>query len=150
ARVSRTLRFMMQPAGIRLTPALAAEVCERTASAAVAEGSITSLGGDYVLDLRARKCQTADILDEEHSPAIKKEEVLHELGTVEKKFGTRAGESIPKAEKPPSRRVEVTTPSLEAWRSCSAAMRASQARGQGVETRSLLKRAIEIDPKFAM
>ena len=41
-------------------------------------------------------------------------------------------------------------PSLEAWRSYSVAMKAAQTRSLGAETRSLLKRAIEIDPKFAM
>ena len=38
---------------------------------------------------------------------------------------------------------------LEAWRSFSAAMREFQAKAQSAETVSLLKRAIEVDPKFA-
>ena len=96
ARVSQTLRLMMRAADTKLTPAVAAEICERTASAAVVEGSITSLGSEYVLDLRARKCQTGDILDEEHSPAVKKGEVLKVLGQMANRFGTRAGESLPK------------------------------------------------------
>src|ERR1051325_7696157 len=62
ARVTRTLRFMMRPPDAKLTPDIAAEICERTASAAVVEGSITSAGGEYVLDLTARNCQTGDIL----------------------------------------------------------------------------------------
>jgi eukaryotic-like serine/threonine-protein kinase len=46
--------------------------------------------------------------------------------------------------------TEVTTPSLEAWRSYNAAMKAIQGKAAGVEGVSLLKRAIEIDPNFAM
>src|SRR5262249_54784797 len=42
ARVSQTLRLMIRPADAKLTPDVAAEICERTASAAVMEGSITS------------------------------------------------------------------------------------------------------------
>jgi eukaryotic-like serine/threonine-protein kinase len=103
-----------------------------------------------VLDLRARNCQTGDILDKEHAQAVKKEEVFQALGRMANRFGARAGESLPKAERQPSLRVEVTTPSLEAWRSFSAAMKAAGNRSLGTETRSLLKRAIEIDPKFAM
>ena len=149
-RVRRTLRLMIRSADTKLTPAVAAEICERTASAAVVEGSITSVGSEYVLELRARKCQTGDVLDEEHGSAVKREDVFQALGQIAKRFGTRAGESLPKWEKESGLRGDVTTPSLEAWRSYSAAMKASQTRALGVETRSLLKRAIEIDPKFAM
>jgi serine/threonine protein kinase/tetratricopeptide (TPR) repeat protein len=150
ARVSRTLGFMMRPAETKLTSAVAAEICERTASAAVVEGSITSLGSEYALDLRARKCQTGDVLDEEHAAGFKKEDVVKTLSRMADSLGTRAGGSLPKSGKEPTLRAEVTTPSLEAWRSYSAAMKAAETRALGSETRSLLNRAIEIDPKFAM
>jgi serine/threonine protein kinase/tetratricopeptide (TPR) repeat protein len=149
-RVSQTLRLMTRPVDAKLTPEIAAEICERTASAAVVEGSIASVGSEYVIDLRARNCQTGEILNEEHAPAVKKEDVFKALGQVANRFRTRAGESLPPVRKEPSLRVEVTTPSLEAWRSYSAAMKAAQTRSLGPETRSLLNRAIEIDPKFAM
>ncbi len=64
-RIQRTLRLMGQPADARLTPDLAREICERTASAAVLDGSIASLGSQYVLGLRAKNCRTGDVLDEE-------------------------------------------------------------------------------------
>jgi serine/threonine protein kinase len=150
ARVTRTLGFMKRPADTKLTPNIAAEVCERTGSAAVVEGNIASLGSEYVLDLRARNCQTGDILDKEHAQVVKKEDVVKTLGQMASRFGARAGESIPKLKKEPSLRAEVTTPSLEAWRSYSAAMKASQTKSLGAETRSLLRRAIELDPNFAM
>ena len=57
---------------------------------------------------------------------------------------------FPAVEKEPSLPAEATTPSLEAWRSYSAAMKAQQRRAQSTEVIPLLKRAIEIDPKFAM
>ena len=41
ARMSQTLRLMVRPADTKLTPDVAAEICERTASAAVVEGSIS-------------------------------------------------------------------------------------------------------------
>jgi eukaryotic-like serine/threonine-protein kinase len=151
ARVSQTLRLMVRPPDAKLTPDVAAEICERTASAAVVEGSITSFGGEYVLGLRARNCRTGDVLDEEQAPAAKKEDVFKALGQMANRFRTRAGESLPSVERQPGLAVEATTPSLEAWRSYSAAMRGFQARGaQAAEVVSLLKRAIELDPKFAM
>ena len=151
ARMSETLRLMVRPPDAKLTPDVAAEICERTGSAAVVEGSIASLGSEYVLSLRARNCRTGDILDEEQAPAAKKEDVFKALGQMANRFGTRAGESLPSVEKEPSLPAEVTTPSLEAWRSYSAAMKALQRRAQiSWKSISLLKRAIEIDPKFAM
>jgi tetratricopeptide (TPR) repeat protein len=66
------------------------------------------------------------------------------------RFRMQAGESIPSVEREPSLPADVTTPSLEAWRSFSAAMQAAQGRSETAETLSLLKRAIDIDPKFAM
>ena len=150
ARMSQTLRLMVRAPGVKLTPDVAAEICERTASAAVVEGSITSLGNKYMLGLRARNCRAGDVLDEEQVPAAKKEDIFKSLGQMANRFRTRAGESLPSVEKEPSLRAEVTTPSLEAWRSFSAAMKAAQGRGLPAETLSLLNRAIEIDPKFAM
>jgi serine/threonine protein kinase/tetratricopeptide (TPR) repeat protein len=150
ARMSETLRLMVRAPDAKLTPDVASEICERTGSSAVVEGSITSLGSEYVLSLRARNCRTGDLLDEEQASAAKKEEVFKALGQMASRFRTRAGESLPPAEKEPSLPAEVTTPSLEAWKSYSAAMRAFPRRAQSAEAISLLKRAIEIDPQFAM
>jgi serine/threonine protein kinase/Tfp pilus assembly protein PilF len=147
ARVSQTLRLMDRPPDAKLTPAVAAEVCERTASAAVVEGSITSPGNEYVLSLRARNCRTGDVLDEEQAQAAKKEDVVKTLSQMASRFQTRAGESLPNE---PSLPAEATTPSLEAWRSYSAAMKGQQRRAQAAETIPLLQRAVEIDPQFAM
>jgi eukaryotic-like serine/threonine-protein kinase len=150
ARVSQTLRLMVRPPDAKITPDIAAEICERTGSAAVVEGSITRLESEYMLDLRAKNCQTGDVLDEEQVPAAKKADVSKALGQMVNRFGTRAGESLPRVEKGPSIAAEVTTPSLEAWKSYNAAMKAIQRRGEVAENVSLLKRAIEVDPKFAM
>jgi len=150
ARMSETLRLMVRAPDAKLTPAVASEICERTGSSAVVEGSITSLGSEYVLSLRARNCRTGDLLDEEQASASKKEEVFQALDQMASRFRTRAGKSLPPIEKEPSLPADVTTPSLEAWKSYSAAMRAFQRRAQSAEVISLMKRAIEIDPEFAM
>jgi hypothetical protein len=52
-RIQHTLSLMDKPADTRLTPEIAREVCERTASSAELEGSIASLGSQYILGLRA-------------------------------------------------------------------------------------------------
>src|SRR5215467_12628402 len=65
--IQGALRFMSQPPDTRLTPQVAREVCERTASAAVLDGSIANLGNQYILWLRARNCSRGDNLAEEQT-----------------------------------------------------------------------------------
>jgi serine/threonine protein kinase/tetratricopeptide (TPR) repeat protein len=149
-RMRQTLQLMVRPADAKLTPDVAAEICERTASAAVVEGSIGSLGRQYVLSLRTSDCRTGDVLHEEQAPATKKEDVFQALGQMANRFRTRARESLPRVKKEPSLQTDVTTPSLEAWKSFSAAMKASQSSSIAAERISSLKRAIEMDAKFAM
>ena len=149
-RVRQTLGMMGRPANTGLTPDIAAEICERTASSAVVEGSIASLGGEYALSLRARNCRTGEILGQEQARAARHEDVFKVWAQTAKRFANRAGQSLRREEEPPSLPAEASTPSLEAWRSYSAAMKAMQARAQAAETISLLKRATEIDPAFAM
>ncbi len=77
---------MGQSADARLTPAIAREICERTASAAVLDGSIAPLGNQYVLGLRARDCQSGKVLAEEQEQAARKEDVLSALDRIAGKF----------------------------------------------------------------
>jgi hypothetical protein len=62
-RVRHMLSLMGHPGDARITPEIARGVCERTGSAAVLEGSIASLGSQYVLELRAKSCRSGDVLD---------------------------------------------------------------------------------------
>ena len=61
-RVAQTLALMAQPKDARLTHEVSREVCQRTASAATIEGSISSLGSQYVVGLKAVNCQNGDTL----------------------------------------------------------------------------------------
>lgn len=149
-RVRQTLRYMVRPADTRLSTDVASEICERTGSAAVVEGSIMSLGNAYLVSLRARNCRTGDVLDEEQTQAAKKEEAFEALSPMARRLQTRAAELLPSVPKEPSLPNQATTSSLEAWRSYSAAMKILQRGAQTAESIPLLKRAVEIDPKFAM
>lgn len=148
-RVQRTLQLMGQPADARITTDLGREVCERTASALVLEGSIASLGSQYVLGLRAKSCRTGDILDDEQVQASRKEDVLYALTQIASKFRTRIGESRASVEKYDTPLAEATTPSLEALKTYSAAYRILSSTGSPAAI-PYFKRAIEIDPEFAM
>ena len=149
-RIQQSMRLMGQPADARLTPELAKEICERTAGAAVLDGSIASLGIQYVLGLRAKNCRTGDVLDEEQVQAARKEDVLNALNQIASKFRTRIGESLTTVEKHSTPLAQATTPSLDALKAYSAGRRVLMAPTANASAVPLFKRAIEIDPKFAM
>jgi eukaryotic-like serine/threonine-protein kinase len=148
-RIHKTLPLMGQPVGARLTPAVAREVCERTSSAAVLDGSIASLGTKYVLGIRATNCRTGDVLAEEQAQAARKEDVLNVLSQIASKFRARLGESLITVEKHNTPLETATTSSLEALKAYSTATQLSFSSGF-VDALPLLKRSVEIDPKFAM
>jgi tetratricopeptide (TPR) repeat protein len=148
-RVQQTLRMMSQPADAHLTPQLAREVCQRTTSAAVLQGSIAALGNQYVLGLRAENCRTGKVLDDELVQAAKKEDVLNALSQMASKFRTRVGESLATVQQHDVPLEEATTSSLEALQAYSMGWKRNASAGADAGL-PFLKRAVEIDPKFAM
>ncbi len=148
-RIQQALRLMGQPADTRLTPEVAREICERTASTAILDGSIANLGSQYVLGLRAKDCRTGNILAEEQVQVARKEDVLNALGQIASKFRTRVGESLTTVEKYDTPLAEATTTSLEALRAYTAGMKVLYSTGSAAAV-PFFKHAIEIDPKFAM
>jgi DNA-binding winged helix-turn-helix (wHTH) protein/predicted Zn-dependent protease len=147
-RIQQMLKLMAKPADARLTPEVSREICERTASAAVLDGSIASLGSQYVLTLRAKDCRSGDVVDEEQAQAARKEDVLNALSQIASRFRTRVGESLSTVKSHDTPLAEATTPSLEALKAYSAGWQASFSSGSGVAV-PFLQRAIEIDPDFA-
>jgi len=147
-RIQQTLKLMAKPANTRLTPEVSREICERTASAAVLDGSIASLGSQYVLTLRAKDCRSGDVLDEEQVQAAKKEDVLNALSQIASRFRTRIGESLATVKSHDTPLAEATTPSLEALKAYSVGWQVTFSSGSAAAV-PFFQRAIEIDPNFA-
>ncbi|HXN21683.1 MAG TPA: tetratricopeptide repeat protein, partial [Candidatus Dormibacteraeota bacterium] len=118
--------------------------------AAVLEGSIVSLGSQYVLGLRAKNCRTGNVLDEEQVQAATKEDVLNALSQIASKFRTRVGESLATVKQHDTPLEEATTSSLEALKAYSAASKHLTSDGDLAASVPLFKEAIEKDPQFAM
>ncbi len=148
-RIRQTLPLMNQLANARLTFDVAQGVCVRTASAAVLEGSIATLGSRYVLGLRATNCDTGEMLANEQAQAARKEEVLDALSQIARRFRTRVGESLATIEQHSTPLEEATTPSLEALKAYSTGMQTVLSVGFP-RAQPLFERAIAIDPQFAI
>ena len=143
-QVQRTLPLMGQPKDARVTPEIALQICERTGSTAVLEGSIASVGSRYVVGLRARHCNSGSILDQEQIQAERREDVLNSLSQIARSFRTRVGESLATVEKHSMPLAEATTPSLEALKAYSTGIKVSLSAGsaEGILSSAVLSKSI--------
>ena len=150
ATVKETLRLMNQPADARLTPEIAQQLCIRTGSAAVMNGSIAKLGSQYVLGLKVTNCRTGDSIIQEQVSAVGKEEVLKVLAQAASSMRKRLGESAGTVQKYNTPLEQVTTPSLEALHAYSLGRTTLIDRQDYPGAIQLFQRAISLDPNFAM
>jgi serine/threonine protein kinase/Flp pilus assembly protein TadD len=147
--VAATLTMMTRPTNTQLTSEVAREICQRTHGKAYIGGSISALGKEYVLGLRAASCETDDVLAEEQATANRKEDVLGALGKSAAKLREKLGESLASVTKYNQPLDEATTSSLDALKQYSEGRRVQMEQG---DTAALpyLKRASELDPPFAL
>jgi eukaryotic-like serine/threonine-protein kinase len=149
-RIQQTLRLMDQPLDARLTPEIARQLCQRTGSAAVLDGSISKLGSQYVLGLKAVNCSSGDVLAEDQATADSKEHVLKTLADASSKLRWRLGESLGTVRKFSAPVEQVTTPSLEALQAYSLGRTTMIDKEDHEAAVPLFERAVELDPNFAM
>jgi serine/threonine protein kinase/tetratricopeptide (TPR) repeat protein len=147
-RVAEILSEMRKTPQTRVTPEIAREICQRTASAAFIESSLTGAGSGYLLTLRARNCTAGDLVDEEQSRAAGKDDVLKELGRLTARLQSRSAASFAALQKNAVPLEKATTFSLEALKSFTAARRKTYT--SPADALLLYKRAVEIDPEFAL
>src|ERR1700761_3788964 len=147
-RIADTLKLMGQAPTAHVTAELAKELCLRTGSKAILSGSVSNLGTQYVIGLEANACSTGDMLADERAEANSKEGVLKALDTAATATRGRLGESLASVQKfdvP----VEATTPSLEALKAYSLGITTGRTKGDA-EAIPFMRRAVELDPNFAM
>jgi eukaryotic-like serine/threonine-protein kinase len=148
-KIQQTLGLMGQPVDAKLIPAIAREVCQRTASAAVLDGSIGKIGTQYLLTLKAVNCESGKTLASTEAQASDENHVLNALGSVSVEIRNKLGESLSTIQKFATPLEQATTPSLEALKAYSSGMQALRTKGPDAAT-PLFKHAVELDPNFAV
>jgi tetratricopeptide (TPR) repeat protein len=148
-RVQESLRLMNQPADARLTREIGRELCLRQQLKAMLAGEISAVGANYAVTLHATDCQSGRTLARALVEVSGKEQVLSGVGRATTALRERLGESLASIEKLDTPIEQATTSSLEALKALSQAD-ALRAQGKRTEALALFKRALELDPDFAL
>ncbi|MGB2629544.1 MAG: protein kinase [Candidatus Acidiferrum sp.] len=149
-RIQQTLRLMGRPTDTKLSTEVAADICQRIGSKAYLNGSISSIGNQYVINVSAVNCQSGDTLAQEQVTANGKENVLKSLGEASTKIREKLGESLKTVQKLDTPIEEATTPSLEALHAYTLGRKTLQNNADFTAAVPLFERSIELDPNFAM
>src|SRR6202167_2273935 len=148
-QIQQTLQMMDQKPDVKLTPEIARELCQRAGSAAVLDGSITQIGTPYLLTLKAVNCVNGESLASTEAQASDKSHVLDALGTMASEIRNKLGESLSTVQKFDTPLEQATTPSLDALKAFSSGRKVQSTAGDAAAI-PFLKRAIELDPNFAL
>src|SRR5260370_30901344 len=97
-KVGETLRLMGHQTVDRITQDVARELCVRTGSKAIILGSISNLGGQYVIGVDAVGCSNGDTLAKEPEEAAGKQDVLKALRKAVTSLPAKLGQRLPSIE----------------------------------------------------
>ena len=133
----------------RITADVGREICQRDSIKAMLNGSIDSVGGQYVVTLEATNVSSGDSLGRQQAQAERKEDVLNALHGAASKLRGQLGESLAMVQKYDMSLSQATTSSLDALKALTQGdMKHSM--GDDLAAIPSYQRAIEIDPNFAM
>ncbi len=148
-QIQQTLVMMGQQPDAKLSPEIAGELCQRTGSAAVLDGSIAQIGTPYLLTLKAVNCVNGKTLASTEAQASDKSHVLDVLGKSALQMRNKLGESLSTVRKFDTPLEEATTPSLGALKAFSSGFQVHITAGDAAGI-PFYKQAIELDPNFAL
>ena len=148
-RVRETLRFMGRSPDDRITRDVGREICQRQGIKAMLTGTIASIGTHYSITLEAINPRTGDPFASETIEAESKEKVLASLGTAASNLRQKLGESLSSIQKYDVNIEQATTSSLEALKAFAMG-NDERSKGRMRESLAFYKRAVDLDPNFAM
>src|ERR1700686_1444157 len=148
-KIRQTLQFMGRSPTDRITSDVGREISQRDSIKAMLNGSIDSVGGQYVITLEATNASSGDSLGRQQVQAERKEDVLNALHGAATKLRGQLGESLSTVQKYDMSLSQATTSSLDALKALSLGD-AKHNSGDELGAVPNYQHAIEIDPNFAM
>jgi len=150
AQIAQTMSLMGHPPMERLTDDMARQVCVRSNSHATIEGSISQIGSQFSLIVKAVNCSTGATLTSVEATAQDKNHVLSALNDLSSNIRGKLGESLRSVRKYDAPLEMATTTSLDALKSYSMGREALVQRADNTAAITLFERAVALDPNFAM
>jgi class 3 adenylate cyclase/tetratricopeptide (TPR) repeat protein len=147
--VRDALARMEKPAGAPLDAALAREVAQREGIKAVLTGDVGAAGSGYLLSAQLLSPGTGEALAAFRETARDSTGLVAAIDRLSDRMREKIGESL-KTIRGGESLEKVTTPSLDALRKYSQAVRALDGGGDVATSVELLQEAVEIDSGFAM
>ncbi|HSC45206.1 MAG TPA: protein kinase [Candidatus Acidoferrum sp.] len=149
SQIQKALQYMGRPSGERITSEVGREICQRENIKAMMIGSIAGLGSHYVVQLKAVNSQTGDAIASEQVEVESKEQVLKGMDRAATQIRQKLGESLTTVKQFATPLEQATTSSLDALKAYSAG-HANHAKLNDHDAIPFFKKAVEIDPNFAM
>jgi tetratricopeptide (TPR) repeat protein len=146
----QSVKYLGKPEDTPVTPEIAREIGEREGMKAILTGTIGNLGKEYVVTLTAQNTATGDEIASEQATSPDKEHVLDALNKAATAMRAKLGEDLASIKKLNTPFGQATTPSLEAFRAYALGDEAHNKASDIPEAEGHYKRALEIDPHFAM
>jgi len=144
-----TLQLMGKAPDERINTTIGREICLRNGIKGMLTGSVSSLGGEYIVSLDAVNAANGDSLGQEQAQASHKEDVVNALGKVSRVMRQKLGESLASVQKFDKPLEEATTSSLDALKAFSLGDELHFA-SEDLASVPFFQRAIELDPNFAL
>jgi len=148
-RIAVILKQMGHSTEDRVNGQLGFQLCQRVGAKALLQGSISRIGSAYLVGLAAIRCENGKLIAHEQVEANEKGDVLNALGKATGKLRERLGESLPSIRRYNAPLEQATTSSLDALKTYGMALTTWDERGDAAAI-PLLKKAIQLDPNFAM
>ena len=147
-KIGETLKLMNRAANQPLTPEVSREICLRTSSQILMEGSVIAVGQHYSLSVKALACETGNTLASAETEVASKEKLLQAVNRVGNQLREKLGESRESRERFNQPLEEATTSSLDALQAYTEGLKL-QAHGGDPQAIAYFSRAIDLDQSFA-
>ncbi|PYP76684.1 MAG: hypothetical protein DMD35_17900 [Gemmatimonadetes bacterium] len=142
------LQRMQRKPTDRVDMALARDLAQREGIKAVVGGTITPVGGSYIITARLVSAESGDELAVYRETAKDAGDIIPTVDRLTRQLRGRIGESL-KSVKDAPMLSQVTTSSLDALRAFAAGLRANDVQGDYTKAITLFEEAIAKDSSFA-
>src|SRR5688572_12464984 len=142
------LQRMQRKPTDRIDMALARELAQREGIKAVLGGTVTPVGGSYIITTRLVSAESGDELAVYRETAKDAGDIIPTADRLTRQLRGRIGESLKSVKEAPAL-SQVTTSSLDALRAFAAGLRANDVLGEPAKAVTLFEDAIAKDSGFA-